>query len=255
MDQASVFQRHIAFEAIDNFRDLGGYPSRYGGETVAGAVYRAATLHRASAADRQRLARLGVRHVIDLRSFPELARDGHLDPATFGASRLHAPVFPDEDASPAGIVERYRLYAVNLAAVYRMMLERGAPAYRQAVQMIAEAEGPLVFHCSGGKDRAGVLAALLLSLAGVEREMVLADYALTATHLPQPSEAALDALCRRFDLSRAEALALFATEPDGMATALTWLDATHTSAEGYLRAIGVSAATLSGLRDRLLDQG
>lgn len=244
--------RHQPFEGINNFRDLGGYPTRSGRTTRFGSVYRSATLHNASPADRRRLAQLGVAHTIDLRSLHELERDGVYAFDEVGISRQHVPVSADVDMSPEQLLARYRLYSIDVTQAYASILQRGQAAYRRVFEILAEDERPLVYHCSGGKDRAGVLSALILSVVGVERELVVADYALTTRYLPEPPEERVAQFLVMFGLTRAEFTAMHAAAPDSMRRTLAMIDAEHGSPEGYLLSIGVDASTLDRVRARLL---
>ena len=244
--------RYIAFEAIHNFRDLGGYPTRDGGVTRFRTLFRSATVHHATAADRERLRALGVGRIIDLRSVHELQRDGLSEFGDLGIEREHVPVSRDTDLSPEQLLARYRLYSIDAAEAYASILERGAAAFRRVFAILATDPRPVVYHCSGGKDRAGVLTALILSAVGVEREIIVADYALTTRYLPEPAEERVEQFMRLYGLTREEFSAMHAADPDAMARTLARLDREYGSPEGYLRAIGVDDATLARVRARLL---
>jgi protein-tyrosine phosphatase len=252
-EATATFNRHHPFEGIHNFRDLGDYPTRHGRKTRPRSVFRSAALHGATAVDRERLAALGIGAIFDLRSHRELARDGFSDFAEIGAVREHAPVFPDVDASPEHVIARYKLYSEDVPTVYMLMLQRGAPSYRRVIEAVAGADVPIVYHCSGGKDRAGVLSALLLSIAGVERETIVEDYALTSRYLPSPAEERVAAFCQQFGLTREEFLAMHKSEPVSMLGTLARVDAEYGSVEEYLLSIGLDQTTLDRARERLLE--
>jgi protein-tyrosine phosphatase len=244
--------RYLPFEGVHNFRDLGGYPTRHGRPTRFRSVFRSATLHNASPADRRRMAALGIVHTIDLRSLHELERDGLYAFDDVGIVRQHVPVSADVDMSPEQLLARYRLYAIDVTQAYASILQRGRNAYRRVFEILAADERPVVYHCSGGKDRAGVLSALILSVAGVERELIVADYALTTRYLPEPPEERVAQFLTLYGLTREEFTAMHASAPDSMQRTLAMIDAEHGSPEGYLRAIGVDEATLDRVRARLL---
>jgi protein-tyrosine phosphatase len=247
--------RHHPFEGIHNFRDLGGYPTRYGTPTRFGTVYRSATLHNATPADRQRLAALGVAHTIDLRSRHELERDGMYDFSAEGIERRHVPVSEDIDMSPEQLLARYRLYSIDVTQAYASILQRGRGAYRRVFAILAEDERPLAYHCSGGKDRAGVLSALILSVAGVERDLIVADYALTTRYLPEPPADRIAQFTALYGLTAEEFSAMHASAPDSMARTLTMIDRDYGSPEDYLRSIGVSDDEIAAVRARLMGGG
>jgi protein-tyrosine phosphatase len=245
---APSHDRHIRFENIHNFRDLGGYPTKDGGETRRGVVYRSATVHALSDADRQRLQELAVGHVIDLRSFRELNRDGYSDLSDVGIERLHAPVFPDIEVSPEQLIARYRLYSEDYALAYRKMLAEAGQTFHTVFATVAAAERPVVVHCVGGKDRAGMTSALLLLAAGVDEETVIEDYTLTAQLLPTPAEERIQLFIDQFGLTREVYLAMWQAERGSMERTLALLNAEFGGIDAYLASIGVD----DELRSRFL---
>jgi len=188
----TIDQRWQPLDGAHNVRDLGGLPLPGGPATRSGRLLRADALDRLTAADVGLLVdRYGLRHVVDLRSSSERAERGRgaLDAA--GAVR-----YTEVEVIPSDALERRRAERsgplgadvdtdVLMADGYVELLELGAPAFRAAVEALVEQEGtPALFHCSAGKDRTGVLAALLLDLAGVPHEAIVADYALTDERMP-----------------------------------------------------------------------
>src|SRR6185295_4977286 len=114
--------------------------------------------------------------IVDLRSRVERERDVTPDTSWAGISTVAAAVF-EQDASPVGTdSERFP----GFATVYRRMLMSGRAAYRTLVETIARGDGSVLYHCAAGKDRTGVATALLLGLAGVSDEDIVADYARSA---------------------------------------------------------------------------
>lgn len=162
---------------IFNFRDLGGLRTDDGRTIAPGRVFRADGLHRASEADVAALASVGLRTVLDLRTPNELRDMGVFD--HHGVDHRHLPLIA-EIWDPA-VLEIEAPAHEFLAARYLEMLDEGAERIGEALHTIADpANLPLVFHCAAGKDRTGVLAALLLSLLGVPDADVVADYARSA---------------------------------------------------------------------------
>jgi protein-tyrosine phosphatase len=245
-------ERRLPFEGISNFRDLGGYPTRHGAITRWATVYRSSSLHSATAEDRRRLAELGIGPVFDLRSHRELERDGHYDLAEIGCERQHTPVFDDIDASPEQLAARWRVYSEDFSTAYMSMLREGARSYRRVVEAIAASDRAVVFHCAAGKDRTGVLAAVLLGLAGVENETIVADYALTAEYLPRPAAGRIREVAETYGLTEAELLALHGSAPEAMARTLELFEALYGDAESYLRGIGVRPQDIDRAQARLL---
>ncbi len=237
-------------------RDLGGYPAADGRRTRWRTLFRAGHLHRLTERDIEQLHGLGVRTVLDLRSDEELAWTGigrlyergtiqHLHQPFFRSTTAYNGTDPDEIAARR---------AAWLARGYERMLETAAPAIAMLFGPLAEAERyPLVFHCVAGKDRTGVLSALVLRVLGVPDDIIVADYALTLEYRP-----ALDILRRMMadyggDLADQPPQEIWQAPAEVMAATLRGIDERHDSTVGYLEEIGVSAAQLDALRAILLE--
>lgn len=182
-------RRIIKFEGARNVRDLGGI-SCNGGTTRFGAVYRGDGLSRLTAPDQQQFADLGIRTLIDLRYEQERERE----PSLFGE---HAPpqIF-HHGFLPEGSISMFR--AVNedgadaqtaflmMCSNYaRMPLEHHDVLGDVLRQIVAGNGAPVFFHCMSGKDRTGMVAALILSIVGASRDDIIADYELSnVNHQP-----------------------------------------------------------------------
>lgn len=179
--------RRLAFEGCHNFRDLGGYRTADGRAVRWGRVFRSDALHYLTHADAERLVgELGLATAIDLRTPPEIEAGG-------------------PDALAEAPVTRHRLSLIELtaelemaeaeqllphrddrrpeatAARYGFMLRTAGPRIAEALRILAEPSNhPAVFYCAAGKDRTGILAAVLLGALGVPDDVVVADYLLTA---------------------------------------------------------------------------
>ncbi len=160
--------RHIHFQKIENFRDLGGYETRFG-ETRFGVVYRSATLCYATKEDIEKLASLGVKTILDLRE--ERTKKSNPDPMKFD------PRFKVVELNVNGNGRIPKDYKDGIDS-YLEMLEDPSSA-RAIFQTILLCEKPMVFHCNAGKDRTGVFAFILLMLAGVHKDDINADYMLS----------------------------------------------------------------------------
>ncbi|MFF3865423.1 tyrosine-protein phosphatase [Micromonospora sp. NPDC001898] len=246
MDAIEV-NRRIPFSAMFNFRDVGGYPAGDGRTVAWGRLYRSDSPHRIDGADRDAFVALGIRTVIDLRRPYEVARDGRV-PELDGLTYRH--VHPEHTPWAESHYEPGSSLARHLADLYAALAGTGAAGLAEAVGLIADSgAAPVVVHCVAGKDRTGIVCALVLSVLGVSDADIAADYALSteasarfsawvAATTPEAEE-----LPAPFLASPAEAMSLFLTE----------LRAGHGSVEGYLRHAGVTDAQLTALRDHLLD--
>lgn len=169
--------RHLPFDSLCNFRDLGGYPTSDGRVTRWRTLYRADSLGRLTGADDlQRFRDLRIGTVIDLRYPWEISGKGRLPPAD-GVTWLNLSIEhrPYDQALIDPEVDPWRY----LADRYAEVAADGTAELRQAIETIAAADAPVVFHCASGKDRTGLLAALVLALLDVPVETIAADFALT----------------------------------------------------------------------------
>ena len=241
----------LVWDGCLNVRDLGGQPTEDGGETRFGAFVRADNVERLTDAGWRALVDYGVHTVIDLRLEEE--REGTVPPELPLVS-LHRPLLPDfghPDWSEINALSLGSVPPQSTWVVYVEFLERYRDRFGETVRTIAAAdgEGAVLFHCMGGKDRTGLVAALLLRLAGAERDAVAADYARSGVNLEERHArwiaAALD------DQDRELRIRISATPPEAMLTVLETLDERYGGAEGYLQAAGVPDSDLTAIRARL----
>ncbi|TFH24691.1 MAG: tyrosine-protein phosphatase [Myxococcales bacterium] len=238
----------IALEGAVNFRDLGGHPTLGGRRVVRGRAYRADALHRLGATDAPVLDPLGIEIVFDLRSRTELENDGV---GEFVSARRHVHV-PLVQVSLSPFDAELDWLQMNLQERYVEMLQQGGGTICRVVEWLAEpGAGACVFHCTGGKDRTGVVAAVILRALGVPDEEVVADYAVSERHLRTILQSYRGELeSRGLD---DEAIAyLTSSPPERMRHTLAELDRRWGSTLGYLESIGVGCATVDAMRRSLL---
>jgi len=246
--------RDLVWDGCLNVRDLGGLPTRDGGETRFGSIVRADSVRQLSDEGWEALVAHGIRTVVDLRGDDERAED---PPAELPVEVVHVPFFEANDAEWHEI--RRELDAAVAAApdvptatrdVYMIFLERFRDNVAAAVRAVAAApEGGLVIHCVGGKDRTGLLTAFLLHLAGVEDEEVAADYALSEERLRPRHERWFAAAESDEELERLQRIAQ--TPAASMVGVFAELERRHGGVEGYLRDAGVADEEFERLRTRL----
>ena len=251
----------INLDGAVNVRDLGGLPTADGGAIADGRLLRADNLQDLTEADVTRLVHdIGVTTVVDLRSMAELSREGPapLDVVT-GVRHAHHPVLPELGEATDVVADallarreadRTRYPSDPLTGHYLGYLEERPEQVAAAVRSIAASEGAALVHCAAGKDRTGVLVALVLSAVGVPAEAVVADYAATGERV----DAVLDRLRRSRTYARdidSQPAAAHTPRPETMAAFLEQLDAKHGGAVGWLAAHG-SGDELPQLRAKLL---
>jgi protein-tyrosine phosphatase len=243
--------RRITLERAFNFRDLGGYVGR-GGRTVRwGRLYRADGIHRIEGADLARVAALGIRTVLDLRTVGELDDHGRVATESIDAAYHHLPLLERvwERELPGE-----ELDAVDyLAARYLEMLELGSGSIITALEAMSTPDRlPLVFHCSAGKDRTGVLAAVLLSVVGVSDDDIAADYALSRTAMRELAEWVRTERPESYETMAAQPPAFLAAPPLAMQRFLALARGQYGSLTDYVRASGADDAVVDALSSTLL---
>ena len=245
--------RVITLDAVHNFRDLGGYPTADGRITRWRTLFRADGLYRLTAADLEIVRALGIRTVVDLRTHAELAERGTFPVDGHPVAFHHLPVIdlpwdPNDAPFPDGPA------ADVLLTMYLEMLDQGEARLAEALQILAIPEAlPAVFHCAAGKDRTGILAALLLSALGVADDDVVADYALTGAAMDRMRVwLAVNSPVWAAKLAE-QPSAFMAADPAAMRALLTLIRDVHGSTREYLMGIGVPSVALRSLEDALLE--
>ena len=240
--------RLLEWEGCLNARDLGGYTTQDGHETRWGTVVRSDSPAALTGAGRAALATYGVRAIVDLRLPAELADDPNpfAEPGDHGIVYTNVS-FIDPAAAPPDAVS-------TLAEDYLQMLDRYRQGVAEAMAAIASApaDGAVLIHCAAGKDRTGLISALLLGLVDVPAETIAADYAMTA-ELLRPREQEWLAACPPEERAEREAMiARYAPTAEVMLAVLEGLTERYGGVEPYLLEAGVSTADLEPLRGRLL---
>ena len=244
-------ERLVVLEAVHNFRDLGGYAAADGRTIVWRKLFRADGLYRLTPADVAALEPLGLRTVIDLRSAPELDERGRFPIDAHPVVFHHLPIVDKTWAH--GDAPEYERDEDFLIWAYQDMLTVGAPRFAKSFEVLAEAEAlPAVFHCAAGKDRTGLLAALLLGSLGVSHDDIVADYALTVEGMARFRVWAAREWPEWAERAASIPPAYTAALPDSMSHILDELRAEHGTIRDYVRSIGVTDATLATLESVLL---
>lgn len=243
----SVSERILHIEGSPNIRHIGGYATRDGRRTSTDLV-RSASLHRLQPGGIAVLRDHGVRTVVDLRSKIERERDVTPSLEEHGIAHVFAPVF-EQEASPVGLASEQ---FVGYGVVYQRMLTIGGDAYRALFQTIAQSEGGLLFHCAVGKDRTGVAAMLMLELAGVADEEIVADYAASAELLRPLLAAMLPRMAER-GISAERGMAMMDSPREAIETTLAHLRAQYGSAAGYLHDLGFEGGEISAVKRRIVE--
>jgi protein-tyrosine phosphatase len=242
----TVAARHVTLSGPVNFRDLGGYPTADGRHTKWGVFFRSDQLSSLTAADATYLVNSGITHDVDLRLGSEAASNPDIPATDNRFTYVREPV-QVAAMQPSVIIKSGVVFdETTMAAAYELTLTTYASEFAGVFQALAAQGAGSVFHCTYGKDRTGLTAALLLMAANVPDSVIIAEYNLTdqyeavgeaelvaqmAASLP-PAEAAL------FGVS-------FYSPPAVMQAVLTYIRQTYGSAGAYLQTGGLDPATLA----------
>lgn len=258
MANAEGVSRIITMEGTTNFRDLGGYETTGGQRVRWGTIYRSARLLQLTDADVERMAKLGIRTVVDFRQSEEVDEFPNRLPDATDYRRI--PVFEDTPMAPRRVIfNRHRLLDVFAGVYVNHIVERGGGAYGQLLQLLADPDRlPLLFHCTAGKDRTGVASVLILMLLGVPRETAVNDYLLTNLS----AEAFIDNVNTQLGARNVRGVAveqlypLVAASPRLINAALDHIATKYGDVEGYLRQkAGLTDELYGRLCQNLLVQG
>ncbi|MDO4182302.1 MAG: tyrosine-protein phosphatase [Coriobacteriia bacterium] len=254
-------RRTIALKGVKNARDLGGLEAADGAVVRSRLLMRSGCLHRATSRDVATLRAWGVSKVVDVRT--ALERQQQPDQDIPGAVNLHLPALSEKtvgitresgvykllDANPPNLVELYATMPAAVAEDGRMT------AILQAIMQHDYVSGGVLVHCTAGKDRAGITCALLLSLLGVPRQLIFADYLRSnqnGVHVPRPLKLLMHAANKGEGFTQAVRDALLAKE-EYLQSFFTVVDEEYGGVEPYVHdTLGIPEADVAAFRAALL---
>jgi protein-tyrosine phosphatase len=243
--------RFVELAGACNFRDLGGLPTTGGGALRRGRLFRSDALHGLERVDVERLHELGIATIVDLRSEHEVAATGRGLLANEPIRWFHAPLsnvgapdYQPSEALASGELGRHYLDTLD---------ERTATLARAFTHLATREHLPAVFHCTVGKDRTGVLAALVLGCVGVPEPVIVDDYALTDERMALLMSR-LRGTAFTPEAVRALGPSPIRAEARSMREFLAGLDARYGGPRGWARAAGIDDTVVAELRVLLVEE-
>lgn len=231
----------ITLTGAQNARDLGGYPRSHGGTTNHGVFFRSDSLHNLTTDDIKILEALGITMQIDLRSDYEItSKPSKL--SDHGEISYHKISFLDHIHSSS-----FTDLPDNMSEMYCSLLDTCGDKYAEILRLMLSNRGGCIFSCTAGKDRTGVVAMLLLLLAGVEDELILADYAVSAQNM-EPVFAFEKQRLLRSGYTLPDHI--FASDPEDMGITMDHLNHKYNNVDNYLRLCGLKEDEIVKLRKR-----
>ncbi len=242
--------RHHDFEGCFNFRDIGGYQGSDGRRLRWGQYFRAGRQDRMTAADLERVGTLSIATQIDLRR-PEEVRDQGQGPLqNLGTSYEAHAVIPEggskllDERLGAGMSgERYLNYLAFDPAPWHRIFGIFADTNRY----------PMLIHCTAGKDRTGVITAMLLSVLGVERQVIEQDYALTNRDVSRQVDFVVNGPGIPEGATREMLTLASGVPPEAIGVFLDGLDKEYGGPLSYLRSIGINDVIFDAMRGAMLE--
>ena len=243
MNNAKLNWVRLPLEGVENCRDLGGYGTVNVGQTKWGAFLRSSDMNKLTSSDIDFLADYGVKTVIDLRGADEIDRSPNPLAEIKSFDYVNIPF------AGQPILELNGLANLTMGDFYVKLL-----AESEYVKTIFETigqsiDGGVVFHCSAGKDRTGILAMLLLGLAGVARKDIISNYEVSYTNLESFHGVIKDQLSA-FNVPES----FLFSDREYIILAYDYIIENHGDFERYLRSKGISQDVLNRVKEQLVQE-
>jgi protein-tyrosine phosphatase len=242
--------RHHPFQGCFNFRDIGGYPAGDGRTVRWGRYYRTGRQDRMTQQDLEQVSELAIATQIDLRKPDEVRDQGRGPLEAMGAAYHNISVIPE-----GGSDELSRLVGDTGISGKRYLgyLEFGPESWRRMFELFRLAGSkPILLHCTAGKDRTGVSTAFLLSVLGVDRALIEADYILTNRDVARQADFIEQTSGFPEGMNRDAMMRAAGVPEDAMSDFLDGLEERWGGPLGYLKSIGISEATMAAVKEEFL---
>jgi protein tyrosine/serine phosphatase len=244
--------RHHPFEGCFNFRDIGGYPTADGHQVRWGRYFRAGRQDRMTEQDLDMVKELGIKTQIDLRRPDEVVEQGRGPLESIGATYHNISVIPEGGSEQ---LSRFVGDTQISGKRYLGYLEFGPETWIQMFDLFKRASSqPILLHCTAGKDRTGVSTAFLLSVLGVDRSLIEADYILTNKDVSRQVDFIESTVGLPEGIDRELMMQLAGIPEDAMRDFLDGLQERWGGPLEYLRSIGIDDEIMDAVREEFLEK-
>jgi len=253
-------ERLLPLPSLPNLRDFGGYPTQHGRRVKRGLLYRSASLAHLNDADLAQLEALDLRLICDLRTSEEIQEAPDRLPR--GIEYLHLPAHAHQNSRPslrnvAGMLFKRSYLERILPRLYtEVMIDQNPQVFAEIFRRVAQGQLPLLLHCTAGKDRTGLSAALLLSWLGVSEELIIQDYSISNLFYEDFVRVSGRILKQlgQLGIRPHEVYPLLVADPRTLQATFDYIRTHYQSVEAYLRGpVGLDDATLDAVRRHLLE--
>ena len=244
-------ERHYPLEGCFNFRDIGGYLNQDGKRVKKGLYFRAGRQDRMSDQDLSKLSDLKISTQIDLRKPDEVLHQGKGPLEAMGANYVNIAVIPE-----GGSDQLSRLVGDTGISGKRYLgyLEFGPSSWLRMFEILANKDSlPVVLHCTAGKDRTGVSTAFLLSVLGVSRDLIEADYLLTNLDTERQADFIESTVGYPEGYDRESMVAAAGVPEEALKDFLDGVESKWGGAVGYLKEIGVTQEQMDAIQNNFLE--
>ena len=244
-------ERHYSFEGCFNFRDIGGYLNQDGRRVKKGLYFRAGRQDRMTNKDLAQLSDLNISTQIDLRKKEEVLDQGRGPLEDMGAKYINISVIPE-----GGSEKLNKLVGDTSISGKRYLgyLEFGPTSWLRLFGILADEENlPVLLHCTAGKDRTGVSTAFLLSVLGVSRDIIEADYLLTNLDTERQADFIESTVGYPEGYNREKMISIAGVPKDAMKDFLDGVESKWGSVVEYLEKIGVTQEQMDQVRLNFLE--
>jgi len=244
-------ERHYSFEGCFNFRDIGGYLNQDGKKVKRGLYFRAGRQDRMTNKDLAQLSYLNISTQIDLRKQEEVLDQGRGPLEDMGAKYINISVIPE-----GGSEKLNKLVGDTGISGKRYLgyLEFGPTSWLRLFGILADEENlPVLLHCTAGKDRTGVSTAFLLSVLGVSRDIIEADYLLTNLDTERQADFIESTVGYPEGYNREKMISIAGVPKDAMKDFLDGVESKWGSVIEYLKKIGVTQEQMDQVRLNFLE--